>query len=135
MKISKLLLNSIILLAFSFNSGYAEPVSAEDIDPGAIPPNEVHADSQQPAQQREGYPNYNADGAAAVIETLLVRPIGFATTICGTALFVGMSPLTALASIPHPHDAFEKTANALIVAPAEYTFTRPLGDFSYQSRH
>jgi hypothetical protein len=36
--------------------------------------------------------------------------------------------LTAFASIPAPHDAFQKTFNVLVAAPGIYTFVRPVGD-------
>ena len=39
-----------------------------------------------------------------------------------------MSPLVGLASIPEPHDAFAQTSDILFVAPATYTFIRPIGD-------
>ena len=45
--------------------------------------------------------------------------------------FALATPLVALASIPKPHDAFQKTAGILVLAPAAYTFARPLGDKSY----
>ena len=69
-----------------------------------------------------------ADPGFVLLDVLLYRPVGFAATIVGTAFFIGLSPLTAFASIPEPHDAFAKTSNILIVAPAAYTFVRPIGD-------
>ena len=65
-----------------------------------------------------------------VPDILIYRPFGFAFTLIGTGLFAVMSPLTAFASISPPHDAFEKTADILILAPARYTFIRPLGNLS-----
>jgi len=61
-------------------------------------------------------------------DVLVYRPLGLAVTAAGIGLFVAMIPLTALASIPEPHDAFKKMARILVEAPAAYTFTRPLGD-------
>ena len=66
-----------------------------------------------------------------ILDVLLYRPVGLAVTIIGTGLFIGMSPLTALASIPEPHDAFVKTGKILILSPATYTFVRPVGDRSF----
>lgn len=60
-------------------------------------------------------------------DVVFYRPAGFILTVAGTALFIGISPLTAFASIAPPHDAFPKTAGALIGAPATFTFERPLG--------
>jgi hypothetical protein len=63
-----------------------------------------------------------------ILDVLLYRPVGLAVTVIGTGAFIGLSPLTAFASIPEPHDAFAKTAKILILSPAAYTFIRPLGD-------
>ncbi|MBS3951354.1 MAG: hypothetical protein KGZ88_00130 [Methylomicrobium sp.] len=69
-----------------------------------------------------------SDPGFVLLDVLFYRPLGFAATVVGTGLFIGISPLTALASIPHPHDAFIKTGNILVLAPGAYTFIRPLGD-------
>lgn len=69
-----------------------------------------------------------------VVEILLARPLGLVGTIVGTGVFIGISPLTALASIPEPHDAFEKAAEALIFAPGWFTFQRPLGVYCFDPR-
>ena len=62
-------------------------------------------------------------------DILITRPLGLATTLVGTALFVVFSPFTALSSIAPPHDAFERAADVFIVVPATYTFLRPVGKF------
>jgi hypothetical protein len=71
------------------------------------------------------------DPGFVLLDILLYRPVGFVVTIIGAAAFVGLSPLTAFASIPAPHDAFLKTSNILILAPAAYTFIRPIGDRNF----
>ena len=71
-----------------------------------------------------------ADGYDVAVD-LVLRPVSFAGMIVGTALYVGVSPLTAIATIPAPHDAFELLADLLIVKPAKYTFVRPVGDYTY----
>jgi hypothetical protein len=68
------------------------------------------------------------DPGFVILDVLFYRPAGLAVTIIGTGLFVGMSPLTALASIPAPHDAFARTGEILVVAPSTFTFVRPLGE-------
>lgn len=60
-------------------------------------------------------------------DLLIFRPVSLAVTVAGTALFVAMSPITALSSIAPPHDAFERVADVFIVVPATYTFLRPMG--------
>lgn len=64
----------------------------------------------------------------AITDVILFRPLSLAVTIAGTALFLGFSPFTAMASIAPPHDAFARAANALVGTPACYTFHRPLGN-------
>jgi len=66
-----------------------------------------------------------------ILDVLFYRPGGLIATVIGTGVFIGMSPLTALASIPAPHDAFVKTGKILILSPATYTFVRPVGDRSF----
>lgn len=66
---------------------------------------------------------------AFLVDVILARPTGLVATVCGSALFLALSPLTALATIPPPHDAFEIAANKLILAPADFTFSRRVGDF------
>jgi hypothetical protein len=95
----KKLISLFILLSVMCCSAVAHSQSVEKTDPGFV-----------------------------LLDVLLYRPVGLVVTVIGTAMFVGMSPLTALASIPEPHDAFAKTGNILILAPAAYTFVRPIGD-------
>jgi hypothetical protein len=66
-----------------------------------------------------------------MLDVLLYRPVGLIATVIGTGVYIGISPLTVLASIPEPHDAFVKTGKILILSPANYTFVRPLGDRSF----
>jgi hypothetical protein len=66
-----------------------------------------------------------------MMDVLFYRPVGLIATVVGTGLYVGISPFTALASIPEPHDAFVKTGKILVLSPANYTFVRPLGDRNF----
>ncbi len=69
-----------------------------------------------------------SDPGFYLLDVLLYRPVGLVATIAGTSAFVAISPLLGLASIPEPHDAFQRTAGILVLAPAAYTFIRPIGD-------
>ncbi|WKJ91187.1 hypothetical protein QZJ86_03405 [Methylomonas montana] len=60
-------------------------------------------------------------------DIVLYRPLGLIATVAGSAIFAATSPLTAFANISPPHDAFEIAAGMLVVAPAKFTFDRPLG--------
>ncbi|MFM8331303.1 MAG: hypothetical protein ACKN9T_06410 [Candidatus Methylumidiphilus sp.] len=71
-----------------------------------------------------------SDAANVLTDVIVVRPVGAVGTLAGAALFVGLSPLTALAAIPEPHDAFHKLGGILVGVPYAYTFVRPLGYFS-----
>ena len=64
-------------------------------------------------------------------DVLFYRPVGLVATVIGAGTFIATSPFTAFASIPEPHDAFEKTGNILILSPINYTFVRPIGDRSF----
>ena len=54
---------------------------------------------------------FNYDGADAFLDVVFLRPIGLIGTIVGTALFIGLSPFTAMATIAPPHDAFSFMAD------------------------
>lgn len=72
------------------------------------------------------------DGYDVMFDAWIVRPITFVGTVAGSALYIGLSPLTAIASIPAPHDAFVKLADTIVVRPFKYTFVRPIGNYDYR---
>ena len=55
-------------------------------------------------------------------DALVVRPVCLAATVIGSAIFVVALPAAALSK------SVKKTADALVVKPANATFKRPLGD-------
>ncbi|MBV62228.1 hypothetical protein [Abyssibacter profundi] len=59
---------------------------------------------------------------AMAFDLLIVRPIGLVTTVAGAGLFVLSVPFSAIQG-KSPLDA----ADTLVVEPARFTFTRPLG--------
>jgi hypothetical protein len=65
-----------------------------------------------------GEPSYGE----MVVDGLVLRPLGFVATVLGTGAWIVTLPFSALGG-----NAGE-AANQLIVKPAQYTFTRPLGD-------
>jgi hypothetical protein len=67
--------------------------------------------------------------ADMVLDAAVMRPLGLVATLLGTALTVVALPFTI------PSGSVEASARELIVKPAEYTFKRPLGDFSDSSEH
>lgn len=58
-------------------------------------------------------------------DAVIMRPAMFAATVVGSAIFVVTLPVAALSK------SVKSTAHALVVVPAQATFTRPLGDFNY----
>jgi len=63
------------------------------------------------------------DGSAEAIaaDVLVARPACFVATVVGSAIFVLALPFAALTK------NVKKTADALVVSPAQATFTRELG--------
>ncbi len=70
-------------------------------------------------------PASNAPDAGEVAaDALIVRPVSFAATAVGAAIFVVALPFAAIAR------DVKGTGRALVGAPAAFTFKRKLGDFS-----
>lgn len=59
-----------------------------------------------------------------IADVTLVRPGCFVATVIGTACFIIALPIAAMSQ------SVSKTADTLVVVPAQATFTRPIGDFS-----
>jgi hypothetical protein len=64
----------------------------------------------------------SADPGEVVADIIVVRPACFVATVLGSVLFVISLPVAATSKSVH------RTAHALVVQPAQATFTRPLGD-------
>ena len=90
---------------------------------GAVSTHQVEADARLDCKPR-------TEAMNVLTDVIVVRPLGAVLTLAGDALFVGLSPLTALASIPPPHDAFQRFGAIVVGIPYGYTFIRPLGEFS-----
>jgi hypothetical protein len=59
-----------------------------------------------------------------VADVFIGRPAGLVAIVLGTATFIVALPFAALSG------SVEPVAQALVVAPFKFTFTRPVGDFS-----
>ncbi len=57
------------------------------------------------------------------VDLLLVRPVGIASLVLGSAVFVAGLPFSLLGGNTG------ESAKKLIAEPAKFTFNRPLGDF------
>jgi len=62
-------------------------------------------------------------GGAMFADFVLVRPVGIVAVVAGSVLFVISLPFSALGG------NVKVAARSLVVKPAKFTFTRPLGDF------
>ncbi|MFW2366383.1 MAG: hypothetical protein ACN4GW_08195 [Desulforhopalus sp.] len=65
----------------------------------------------------------NNSPAVMTADLVLCRPLGFVAMLGGTLIFVVSSPFSALGG------NVEQAWDSLVVAPAKYTFKRPLGEF------
>ncbi len=70
--------------------------------------------------------------AKDMLSEIIIRPIAVIGSVTGLALFIAASPVSALASIPEPHDAFKTTWNDFVVTPYYFAFRRPFGDYSVE---
>ena len=61
---------------------------------------------------------------ATITDVTLVRPGCLVATVLGTAFFIIALPIAAVSG------SVKQTADTLVVAPAQATFTRPIGDFT-----
>ena len=62
------------------------------------------------------------DPVSVVVDVLVARPVSFAATMVGSALFVVSLPFAAVSR------STKDTAETLVAAPARDLFTRPVGD-------
>lgn len=68
-------------------------------------------------------PGESASAAAMGFDFLMARPLGLASTIIGSGLFVVSLPFSALGM------NVGEAGTRLVVEPAKFTFVRPLGEF------
>jgi hypothetical protein len=61
-------------------------------------------------------------GEQMAADLIVMRPLGLAGTLIGTAIFIVALPINALTL------NFKDPARRLILEPARFTFVRPLGD-------
>jgi hypothetical protein len=60
---------------------------------------------------------------AMAVDAVVVRPLGLVATVIGSGLFVVSLPFSALGG------NVDEAAQNLVVAPARFTFKRPLGQY------
>ena len=72
----------------------------------------------QAGMQKEGISTENM-----VADAVLVRPLGLVAIVLGAGLFIISLPFSALGK------NVKEAGQKLVVAPAKFTFARPLGEF------
>ena len=66
-------------------------------------------------------PDQEPSAAKVVADGLIARPLGLATTIAGTGLFIATLPFSI------PSRSVRGAAQGMIVKPGGWTFVKPLG--------
>ena len=64
-------------------------------------------------------------GERIIVDTFLLRPLGFAATLIGIIASVPALPMSV------PNNSMDRTGRELIQRPFDYTFKRPLGDVDF----
>ena len=77
------------------------------------------------AKEKQYIAGEDRNAVSMMFDLVLLRPLGLAATVIGTAFFVVSLPFSALGGNTG------EAANKLVVAPAKYTFSRPLGAEDY----
>lgn len=61
----------------------------------------------------------------ATFDVIVLRPLGFAASLIGFALFIPAAFMTA----PGGSEGIEQAWEQFVVTPAEHVYVRPLGEF------
>lgn len=84
------------------------------------------------AERQTSTDNASAEyGAGDVLAEVFLRPAGFIATVIGAGLYVSFLPPVAINSIYPPHEPVKDWADLIVINPAKFTFTRPIGDYRY----
>lgn len=78
--------------------------------------------SAPPAALASGYVEDRPSPEAMLVDGVVVRPLGLGATVVGIATWIVTLPFSLLGG------NVGEAADTLIVAPAEFTFRRPLGE-------
>ena len=95
-------------------------------EPKVVPREEsARVATEAPARATETPASDGPGVGAKIFDCLVLRPLGFAATLVGGGFFV---PAALLAS-PGGADSIDVAWSQFVAAPAQNTFSRPLGDF------
>ena len=77
------------------------------------------------AKEKQSITGEDRNAVSMMFDLVILRPLGLAATVIGTAFFVVSLPFSVLGGNTG------EAAKTLMVEPAKYTFTRPLGAEDY----
>jgi len=77
------------------------------------------------AKRKQSITGEDRNAVSMMFDLVILRPLGLAATVIGTAFFVVSLPFSVLGGNTG------EAAKKLMVEPAKYTFTRPLGAEDY----
>jgi hypothetical protein len=77
------------------------------------------------AKRKQSITGEDRNAVSMMFDLVVLRPLGLAATVIGTAFFVVSLPFSILGGNTG------EAAKKLMVEPAKYTFTRPLGAEDY----
>ena len=77
------------------------------------------------AKEKQYITGEDRNAVSMMFDLVLLRPLGLVATVVGTAFFVVSLPFSALGGNTG------EAAKKLVVEPAKYTFSRPLGAEDY----
>ena len=77
------------------------------------------------ANEKQYVTGEDRNAVSMMFDLVVLRPLGLVATVVGTAFFIVSLPFSALGGNTG------EAANKLVVAPAKYTFSRPLGAEDY----
>ena len=77
------------------------------------------------ANEKQYVTGEDRNAVSMMFDLVVLRPLGLAATVVGTAFFIVSLPFSALGGNTG------EAAKKLVVEPAKYTFSRPLGAEDY----
>jgi hypothetical protein len=77
------------------------------------------------AAEKQYVKGEDRNAVAMIFDLVILRPLGLAATVVGTAVFVISLPVSAIGGNTG------EAAKKLVAEPVKYTFTRPLGAEDY----
>ena len=108
-------MGALVLAAAVAGISLVSPAALASSSPASTTAEQSAPESTQSAPPSAG---------AMAFDAVVVRPVSFVGTVLGSALFVASLPFSALGG------NVGQAGHQLVVVPGEFTFDRPLGNFS-----